>query len=171
MILAWFLIFSKRIRFTYILCDSRRWCVPKWLPLLKRSTLESSGGHPSLSGGRTRCKHTLTLGISTSEAKKEPATHQIRMKISKLLRFSNFCPNDSKKRAFESWDPKLLQFEHFIMIGPHILSVFNNIEEVWIMWFFMFFKKSIFDPSSIPSQIKGDWGRIKFFQIFEKYKF
>ena len=54
------------------------WFTP---PPLKKSPLESSGGHSSLSGGRTRCKHTLTLGISTSEAKKAHATHQIRMNI------------------------------------------------------------------------------------------
>ena len=41
-------------------------------PSSKKITLESSGGHPSLSGGPTRCKHTPTLGTSTSE-KKTPA--------------------------------------------------------------------------------------------------
>ena len=94
-----------------------------------------------------------------------------KLKFSNLCRFTNFRPNDSRKRAFESWDPKVLKFKYFIVIRPHILRVLSSIEEVWIMWFFMFFKKFIFDPSSIPSEIKGDWGRVKNFKIFKKYKF
>ena len=43
---------------------------------------------------------------------------QTKWKILKLCRFANFGPNDSEKRAFESWDCEVLKFKHFINSIP-----------------------------------------------------
>ena len=95
---------------------------------------------------------------------------QKNSKFSKFFKLANFCPKRFGESALESWNHELLKNKHLRIIRHHLLCVFNTFEEAWIWWFFLILKEHFLNPSSTTAEIKGNWGRMKFFFIFQKYK-
>ena len=75
-----------------------------------------------------------------------------------------FNPNLMVGTAFERWKSVFYKSQNFKDIWPHLQFKYGVFEAV------SFRNVHKTHLSSILAEIKGDWGRVKFYDVFEKYE-